>query len=244
MRTRALLLLLCLAVASLALTACDPRPQATVYLTGDSNWPANELVGATHLREQPYLTIVDVWPGLGVRRDEAPYGDGFASQRLASVRAATHLDYVVTDLGANDGPFDPAVTEAALRRFLDAAGGIPVIWIAPAAVGGDAANLAELERRLGVLQGEYDNLWVISLDAVLARIGGCPTLAAGGLAIGPTSACFVDTSQDVHLSDPGRLVLAALVRVALDAATSGRWRADLGTDIDAIKAALLPAAAG
>lgn len=241
-RTRTVLAMVAVTAVAL-LSACDATPRANVYAVGDSNWPADELVTTMHLRDSPYLTIIDSWPGLGVVRDDQPYGDEFAARRLAATIDAAPVGYIVTNFGGNDALYPTGDVVDAARRFLDAADGTPIIWITPAAAGPNAANLAAFGDALVQLEAEYPNLWAVPFDALLVHIGGCPMVTAGYAAsMGPIDACYVNRATDVHLSEHGRLVLAATARVAVDRATDGNWRSDLRGDASALVAAVMAGA--
>ena len=221
------LLVVVVLLGLVATLGCDPKPRANLLLIGDSNWPPTELVQTTHwVAEQPYLTAVESWTGLGLVNDDA-YGDGFARERVRNTAPAFAADYVVTNFGVNDGPAGAAAFEAELDAFLDAVpAGTRVIWITPAAIGPAATEVAAIGDVLVAAQAERPDLWVIPFDAILAAVGGCPALGGAGVVVLPIDACFVDAATNGHLTSHGHLVLATLVRVYVDAAEGGRFRED------------------
>lgn len=221
---------------AITFAACNPTPAANVYLTGDSNWPATELSGTMHLfKENPYLTIIDTWPGLGVIKDDS-YGDKFASNRVTATLNAAPVDLIVTNFGGNDATFTVAEFENEARFFLDSSSNIKVIWVKPAAVGPNALKIKEFGAVLDSLQQEYQNLWVVPYDELLSNIGYCPSLTNYTLTFKPVSSCYVNMNSDVHLNDDGRMVLATIVRVSSDMATGNEWRGNIFAKADEILA--------
>ena len=208
-----------------AAVGCDPTPRATLLLIGDSNWPSEELMMTTHwAADQPYVTAIESWPGLGLVDDDA-YGDRFAADRTRLAATAIDADYVVTDLGINDAIYDVTTFGTELDAFLD---GVPVgtrvIWIAPEAVGSWAPGTAAVTDALVAEQATRPDLWVIPIGEIFDLVDGCPVLVAGELVIEPIEVCR--KSDGIHLSESGRIVLAALVRLYVDAAEAGHFGED------------------
>ncbi len=221
MRRGGLLVVLVVCAGFLAV-GCEATPSATVLMIGDSNWPAPYLADVNHWgADHAPLTIIEDWPGLGLTKQQSTYPVGFASQRIAAAEARVHMDYVITNLGVNDLPADPVTYPAAIDALLTAAGTARVIWNTPAVAGKDQPGVQSLITLLDAAATTHPNLWVVHFDALLQAVGACPTVVNGTLNLAPIDSCYVDRAHDVHLSESGRFVLAALTRLELVHAIAG-----------------------
>ncbi|MCX7619835.1 MAG: SGNH/GDSL hydrolase family protein [Acidimicrobiales bacterium] len=232
-RRRSVGLTIALAVlTSLGAVACEPEPNATVYVLGDSNLPVWEVVYTTRIRDRPYLVVPDPFPGFGVVNDPIHgLGSDFLERRLAGAISRISPDLVVIELGVNDHElswldgYDAAID----RLMARIPGSIKVIWTNVVPVPGRFDAAMQVNDELRAAEGRWPNLWVVELDRIISELlgGQCPVLSQGTVSWQPIQACFESyDAGSPHLAPSGSMLWAAAVRIVMDEYLTRGQRAD------------------
>jgi len=205
-----------------ATVACDPEPQATVYVLGDSNLPVAEVISMTRLQDRPYLVVPDPFPGFGVVSDPV-HGPGsdFIERRLAAAVSRLSPDVVVIELGVNDHNLTwlDGYASAIDRLMSKIPATTKVIWTNVFPVPGRVAAATRVNEELLAAEARWPNLWVVDIDRIINEVleGRCPVVDQGVVSWQDFRACFVAfDAGDPHLSPAGKALWTEVVRLILD----------------------------